>query len=81
MAVVVIMIVGMRVRDPIVGMLVRVRGSRSRGCLRVIVTSQSCYARQGRSGVAHMFYHLGRGETACKLSTAGEKEKDGTQLA
>ena len=73
MFVVAIMIVGMRVCDPIVGMLVRVCSSRSRGCLRAIVTSQSCYARQGRSGVAHMFYHLGRGETACMLSKAGEK--------
>jgi hypothetical protein len=70
MVVVVIMIVGMRVRD-----------SRSSGGLRVIVTSQSCYARQGRSGVAHMFYHLGCGETDCKLSTAGEKKMNGTRLA
>jgi hypothetical protein len=23
-----------------------------------------------------MFYHLGRGETACKLSTAGDKEDE-----
>lgn len=62
--------------DPIVGRLVRVRGSRSEGSLQGIVTSQSCYARQGRSGVAHMFCHLGRGETACMLSTAGELEND-----
>jgi len=44
------------------------------GCLRVMVVSQDHWARQGRRGIAHAFFHFGRGEMVCNSSTPDERK-------